>query len=94
MESEQKREEFPSLGLMTKPLTPAPPRLKEFPGNSLSGAKWRCRVELGDIVRRKGVGALTMRDYSAQSAEGWGDTKERAYNAWKCRWKAQFEEKP
>lgn len=81
---------FPSLSLMSKPITPALPRLRFFPGPPGQG-KWRCRVELHDIVRRKGVAQLTVQDYGANRAEGWGNTKERAYRAWECKWRECME---
>lgn len=83
--------DFPSLGLMSNPITPANPRLRFFPGTATGyGAKWRCRVELSDIVKIKGIAGLTISDYAAPGAEGWGDTKERAYQAWKSKWRGLF----
>lgn len=85
---------FPSLSLMTRPVTPAPPRLTPFPdsGMRLGNTQWRCRVELKDIMRRRAHGP-SLSDYAAPSAEGWGSTPERAYNAWKSKWRALFEPK-
>lgn len=59
----------------------------------LGGGKWRCRVELSALIAIKGVGQLTMFDYAAPGAEGWGDRPERAYAAWDGRWRALFEKK-
>lgn len=85
---------FPSLSLMTKPVTPALPRLTPFTDTDLrlGRVQWRCRVELKDIMRRRAHGP-SLSDYAAPSAEGWGSTPERAYNAWKSKWRALFEPK-
>lgn len=91
------REAFPSLGLMSKPITPAPPRLRFFPNSDmrLGKGKWRCRVETADITRHRRItcAGLTTDHYAATFPEGWGDTKERAYQAWKSKWRACMEKK-
>lgn len=89
-----RREAFPSLSLMSKPITPALPRLRWFPNYANSGnGRWRCRVEVSDIARRKGVACLSIADYHAPNSEGWGDTKERAYRAWESKWRSLNEPK-
>lgn len=84
----RKREEFPSLSMMSRPITPAPPRLRPFPG--IHGMTWRCRVDLADICRHKRItpSRLKREHYDACLATGWGDTEERAYNAWKSSWRS------
>lgn len=84
----RKREEFPSLSLMSRPITPAPPRLRPFHG--IHGMTWRCRVEAQDICRHRHItpSGLTCAHYDASIAEGWGDTTDRAYTAWKSKWRA------
>lgn len=92
----RKREAFPSLSLMSKPITPALPRLRFFPDCDvrLGNGKWRCRVELADIARKHPtLMELTPEQYRANGPEGWGNTKERAYEAWKSKWRACMEQK-
>lgn len=88
-----RRDPFPSLSLMTRPITPAPPRLRFFPDANWGRGSWRCRVDAADIVRHRHITAagLTSDHYRATGPEGWGNTKERAYNAWKSKWRECME---
>lgn len=94
----KQREEFPSLSLMqqpargfrssepllAKPADAPAPRIKRWYSGIKGVYEYRCKVDAAD-QRRRGTLRL-LKDYVACGPEGWGNTPERAWNAWVCNW--------